>query len=155
MKKEKCIVTDIKWDTDDDKELFDSLPQKVVLPVSLSKTMDQKDEDGYLDNISDWLSDTYGFCNNGFNIRKKSVYCPIRVKYTSINCDGETKKWMQTIDEILKDWWANDAINLPDADDGITECYLDGEPLNVDSFDQLVTELNILYWKGQQEDKIC
>lgn len=155
MKKEKYIVTDIKWDTDDDKELFDSLPQKVVLPDSLSKMMDQKDEGVPLDNISNWLSDTYGFCHNGFIIHKESVYCPIWVKYTSINCDGETKKWLQTMDEILKDWWVNDAMNLPNADDAITECSLDGEPLNVDSFDQLVTELNILYWKGQQEDKIC
>lgn len=73
MKKEKYVVIDIKWDTDDDKELFDSLPQKVILPDFLSEMVNPEEEDGYLDAVSDWLSDTYGFCHGGFVVRKERI----------------------------------------------------------------------------------
>ena len=46
------VVRNIKWDTDGDKEVFDSLPQE---------------EEEFLDDVSDWLSDEYGFCHFGFD----------------------------------------------------------------------------------------
>ena len=54
-------TTSIDWDTDGDKEVFESLPQRVVLTVD-----DQ-------DDISDTLSDMYGWCIFGlaYNIEKK------------------------------------------------------------------------------------
>lgn len=59
----KMIVetTSIDWDTDGDKEVFESLPQRVVLTVD-----DQ-------DDISDALSDMYGWCIFGlaYNIEKQ------------------------------------------------------------------------------------
>ena len=59
----KMIVetTSIDWDTDGDKEVFESLPQRVVLTVD-----DQ-------DDISDALSDMYGRCIFGlaYNIEKQ------------------------------------------------------------------------------------
>lgn len=66
----------IKWDTDGDKELFDSLPREIEIPEQFSKE-NYTDEDGnfgeadreeMLEDISDWLSDETGFCHAGFKL---------------------------------------------------------------------------------------
>lgn len=71
-------VTNIKWDTDGDQDTFDSLPQEVILPAKFSKE-NYVDENGnfgnaernaMLDDVSDWLSDEYGFCHDGFEIEE-------------------------------------------------------------------------------------
>lgn len=68
------IVKDIEWDTDGDEEVFDSLPQEIILPKKFSKE-NYKNEKGIfgkeekaerLEDISDWLSEEYEFCHNGF-----------------------------------------------------------------------------------------
>ena len=46
----------IDWDTDDDKQVFDGLPQQVTVDV----------EDEY--DIADALSDKYGWCVFGFTL---------------------------------------------------------------------------------------
>jgi hypothetical protein len=51
----KYKITNIKWDTDEDELIFESLPQKVEITVT--------DED----DIADALSDEYGFCVFGFD----------------------------------------------------------------------------------------
>jgi hypothetical protein len=51
----KYKITNIKWDTDEDELIFESLPQKVEIVVD--------DED----DIADALSDEYGFCVFGFD----------------------------------------------------------------------------------------
>jgi hypothetical protein len=53
MKTFKC--TNIQWDTDEDQEIFDSLPQELTFQV----------EDD--DDLSDLISDETGFCHFGFN----------------------------------------------------------------------------------------
>ena len=53
----------IKWDTDGDMELLEELPTEVEIPDYLIT-----DEDDLLDDISDWLSDEYGFCHFGFEL---------------------------------------------------------------------------------------
>ena len=40
------------------------LPNEIEIPEELNKP----DDDYYYEDISDWLSDTYGFCHNGFEI---------------------------------------------------------------------------------------
>ena len=60
------VVRNIKWDTDGDKEVFDSLPQEVVLPDYLTPSNYEGKEE-FLDDVSDWLSDEYGFCHFGFD----------------------------------------------------------------------------------------
>lgn len=53
------LVTDIEWDTDGAK--VGGLPDKVIikgLPPNMAEVEDE---------ISDYLSDTYGFCHNGFS----------------------------------------------------------------------------------------
>lgn len=68
------IVKDIEWDTDGDEEVFDSLPQEIILPKKFSKE-NYKNEKGIfgkeekaerLEDISDWLSEEYEFCHKGF-----------------------------------------------------------------------------------------
>ena len=68
------IVKDIEWDTDGDEEVFDSLPQEIILPKKFSKE-NSKNEKGIfgkeekaerLEDISDWLSEEYEFCHKGF-----------------------------------------------------------------------------------------
>lgn len=67
-------IVRIKWDTDGDQEVFDSLPQEVKVPSQFSK--ENYIEDGKFDeaimwdDISDWLSDTYGFCHGGFDVEE-------------------------------------------------------------------------------------
>lgn len=72
-------IKNIKWDTDGDQEVFDSLPQEVEVPFRFSKenyTEDGEfDEDTMLDDISDWLSDTYGFCHGGFEVEEEDILC--------------------------------------------------------------------------------
>lgn len=54
------VVRNIKWDTDGDKEVFDSLPDYLT-----PSNYEGKEE--FLDDVSDWLSDEYGFCYFGFD----------------------------------------------------------------------------------------
>ena len=56
-------AVNIKWDTDGDMELLEELPTEVEIPDYLIT-----DEDDLLDDISDWLSDEYGFCHFGFEL---------------------------------------------------------------------------------------
>ncbi len=61
----KCI--DIEWATDDE-EIFETLPQEVI--VDLDKIEDFDDDDITEDNssiIADYLSDKYGFCLYSFD----------------------------------------------------------------------------------------
>ena len=67
-------IVRIKWDTDGDQDVFDFLPQEVEVPSKFSEenyTEDGEfDEDVMWDDISDWLSDTYGFCHGGFDVEE-------------------------------------------------------------------------------------
>lgn len=77
----RYAAKNIRWDTDGDREAFDSLPQKVILPGKFSKE-NYEDENGFFgeaekiemqDDISDWLSNEYGFCHDGFELAQKEV----------------------------------------------------------------------------------
>jgi hypothetical protein len=67
-------ITNIKWDTDGDKELLKTLPTEIDITeeFDFEKYEDNGyfDEDQLLDDISDWLSDTYGYCHFGFEIER-------------------------------------------------------------------------------------
>lgn len=51
-------ATCIKWDTDGDEELFNSLPSEIEIPAGMT------DEE----EISDYITDYTGFCHMGFVI---------------------------------------------------------------------------------------
>ncbi len=66
-------ITNIKWDTDGDEEVFATLPQEIDVPeFFLEKKNFEVDgeysRDEMLDQLSDWLSDEYGFCHGGFDV---------------------------------------------------------------------------------------
>ena len=67
-------ITNIKWDTDGDKELLKTLPTKIDITeeFDFEKYEDNGyfDEDQLLDDISDWLSDIYGYCHFDFEIKR-------------------------------------------------------------------------------------
>ena len=65
---EEIIVSNIKWDTDGEDV---DLPKKVVIKVTIDNADLLEDIDGYADNLSDYLSDTYGYCHEGFNVKCK------------------------------------------------------------------------------------
>lgn len=44
-------------------EILDTLPTEIEVPNYLGD-----DEDEFLDNVSDWLSDEFGFCHDGFEL---------------------------------------------------------------------------------------
>ena len=58
------LIQNIKWDTDGDMEALASLPTVVYTPPFLERG--NYDLDSYLDDVSDWLSDEYGWCHFGF-----------------------------------------------------------------------------------------
>ena len=74
----RYIAKNIKWDTDGDQDTFDSLPQEVILPATFLKE-NYEDENGdlgeaeLLEDISNWLSDEYEYCNNGFELTQKEM----------------------------------------------------------------------------------
>ena len=58
-------ATNIQWDTDGDEKLLKELPTEIQIPDELAKNAD---EDGYDDEISDYISDVTGFCHYGFEL---------------------------------------------------------------------------------------
>ncbi len=62
-------VVKIKWDTDGDMKMLKSLPKEIDITDEFDVNDYEDDEDQLLDDISDWLSDTYGYCHFGFEIK--------------------------------------------------------------------------------------
>ena len=65
----KYMVTNIQWDTDGDKENLMDLPAELSIDTD---TLSISDEDEIEETISDYLSDTYGFCHYGFDFEKEN-----------------------------------------------------------------------------------
>ena len=62
-------VVKIKWDTDGNMKILKSLPKEIDITDEFDVNDYEDDEDQLLDDISDWLSDTYGYCHFGFEIK--------------------------------------------------------------------------------------
>ena len=62
----KYIAYNIKWDTDDDKELFNTLPTEVEIPKEIWEEYEDTEDE---DILSDYLSDEIGFCMFGFDLK--------------------------------------------------------------------------------------
>ena len=63
-------ITNIKWDTDGDMKILKSLPKEIDITDEFDVNDYEDVEDKLLDDISDWLSDTYGYCHFGFEIER-------------------------------------------------------------------------------------
>ena len=62
-------VVKIKWDTDGNMKILKSLPKEIDISDEFDVKDYEDDQDQLLDDISDWLSDTYGYCHFGFEIK--------------------------------------------------------------------------------------
>ena len=56
----------IKWDTDGDEEVLESLPTEIEIPDEIIEDID--DIDDYNDEIGDYISEVTGFCHFGFEL---------------------------------------------------------------------------------------
>lgn len=82
------------------------------------------------------------------NLKKEGAIGMVKIE--TINVNSGKRRWeFESLDSILKDWWLNDGWHLPSADDEVTECILNGKKMEVKSFDELITELLILYWNQE------
>lgn len=73
MKKIKLYIHNIEWDVDEENELED-LPIEVELEVPEDKYLSDLEEygpDGIYEEVSNWLSDEYGFCHRGFDLEER------------------------------------------------------------------------------------
>ena len=59
-------VVKIKWDTDGNMKILKSLPKEIDITDEFDINDYEDDEDQLLDDVSNWLSDTYGYCHFGF-----------------------------------------------------------------------------------------
>lgn len=76
-------IKNIKWDTDGDMDALYDLPKELEFPNEKFETwlskfnnfsiFDYEDEEEYLDDISDYLSDEYGFCHDGFKVEGEVI----------------------------------------------------------------------------------
>lgn len=64
-------AVNIKWDTDGDKKLFNSLPTEIKIPEELAKKVE--DLDDYCEEIEDYISNVTGFCHYGFDLVNDDV----------------------------------------------------------------------------------
>ena len=62
-------VVKIKWDTDGDMKMLKSLPKEIDISDEFDVKDYEDDEEQLLDDISDWLTDTYGYCHFGFEVK--------------------------------------------------------------------------------------
>lgn len=62
-------VVKIKWDTDGNMKILKSLPKEIDITDEFDINDYEDDEDQLLDDVSNWLSDTYGCCHFGFEIK--------------------------------------------------------------------------------------
>ena len=68
----KYMVTNILWDTDGDKKILKNLPKELSIDSVILSISDENDREEVEEAISDYLSDTYGFCHYGFNFEKEN-----------------------------------------------------------------------------------
>lgn len=60
----RAVIRNIKWETDGEK--VEGLPNSVIANIDV-------DPETIEDDVSDYLSDEYGFCHNGFEFSYKEI----------------------------------------------------------------------------------
>ena len=64
-------VYGIQWDTDNDRDILDLLPDEVEVTVTSEEVDDIDDDEEVEETISDYLTDHYDFCHCGFQMEEK------------------------------------------------------------------------------------
>lgn len=93
MKMQKSIlirVFDIQWDTTEDGERVEvSLPNDIIIDHDFDSLGDdgELDMDSLLDEVSDYLSDVYGFLHEGFC---SEIYVKDMKETYKVYCNSQT-----------------------------------------------------------------
>lgn len=64
-------VYGIQWDTDNDRDILDLLPEETEVTVTSEEVDDIDDDEEVKDAISEYLTSHYEFCHLGFQIEEK------------------------------------------------------------------------------------
>ena len=73
------------------------------------------------------------------------------VRFNFIDYEGNNKYFEGDLEKILKEWWTNDGMLLPAGDVVIVnrEYYINETKFKADTFEQIITELNIQFWANK------
>lgn len=68
--KMKIKITNIDWDIDEDDLTYakENLPSQTEIEITSETKYLLEDIDGYADNLTEFLSDKYGYCLNHYNV---------------------------------------------------------------------------------------
>ena len=109
------IIKNIKWDVDYPEDLK-ALPKELPLPEQFYPLdFENSDElDEILDEVSDWLSNTYGYCHNGFILETtkedmNKIFC-------LVSCMNGAQK-LQVYNFIKKQYVSQDVENIAKEND--------------------------------------
>ena len=77
------------------------------------------------------------------------------VRFNFIDYEGNNKYFERDLEKILKEWWTNDGMLLPAGDVVIVnrEYYINETKFKADTFEQIITELNIQFWANKENTK--
>lgn len=72
------------------------------------------------------------------------------VRFNFLDYEGNSKYFEGDINKVLKEWWTNDGMLLPAGDVRIVNrnYYINNKLYKADTFEQIITELNIYYWSN-------
>lgn len=73
------------------------------------------------------------------------------INFETINVDGKPVKWeFNTVEEILVEWWTNDGLCLPAAEDIVVDGkYIEnGKECSARTFEDILFSLEIDYWQS-------
>ena len=94
-------VTDIEWDTDGEEVDPLILPTEMDIPFSELYISDDVSYDELVDEISDYLSNSTGYCHNGFSINNEDLIKQALDNAETLNCNVETV--MNKIEDFKKE----------------------------------------------------
>lgn len=66
----KIKITNIDWDIDEDDLTYakENLPSQTEIEITSETKYLLEDIDGYADNLTEFLSDKYGYCLNHYDV---------------------------------------------------------------------------------------
>ena len=73
------------------------------------------------------------------------------VRFNFIDYEGNNKYFERDLEKILKEWWTIDGLLLPAGVVVIVnrEYYINETKFKADTFEQIITELNIQFWANK------
>lgn len=109
------VIKNIKWNVDFPEDL-NELPKELPLPEQfyLQDFEDSDELDEILEEVSDWLSDTYGYCHNGFTIETNKE--DMNKIFLAISCMNGAQK-IKVYNFIKKQYVFQDVENIAKEND--------------------------------------